>query len=324
MSKLVSVIIPSYNHEAYIEQTIRSIIAQTYDNIELLVIDDGSKNGTRAILESLKPQCEKRFKRVVFEYQQNQGVCKTQNRLIQISQGDYVYLIASDDLAKPEAIELEVDFLEKNPQYALVTGDNEIIDANGKIIYWSRKRFPVKFKYRAKFRTYGEFLQKSNDIDLSSEDFGTYKALYHGNHVPNGYLIRKCIFQKTGLFTDKKLLEDHYMMLQISKYAKMKYLNRILFSYRWHDTNTISNSTYMKDVTKRMFEYEYELIKKQYEKGIVDKNVIELWENGEFRTFFKIPFVFEIIKFKHIKENKHGRIAKLFGITIYKKTKPIF
>ena len=82
---LISVIVPAYNHEKYIEECIRSIMAQTYQNIELLVIDDGSKDGTFEILQSLKPECEKRFVRVVFETQENQGTCVTLNRLIDLA-----------------------------------------------------------------------------------------------------------------------------------------------------------------------------------------------------------------------------------------------
>ena len=224
--------------------------------------------------------------------------------------------------AKPNAIEEEAAFLDANPDYALVCGDNEIIDKNGEIVYWTRKRQITKSKFHAAFHTYGEYLEKSNNIKLSSPNFGTYQALLWGNHVPNGYLIRKSIFQKTGLFTDKKLLEDHYIMLQISKYAKMKYLNKVLFSYRWHDSNTISNSDYMNTVTKNMYDYEFSLIKNSDTK--IDSKILDLWENGLFRTYFNIPFLFKIIKFKDIKNNKRGRIAKLFGITIYKKEKPIF
>ena len=64
-SDLISVIIPAYNHERYVEECIRSIMAQTYRNIELIVIDDGSTDGTFAKLQELKPECEKRFVRVV-------------------------------------------------------------------------------------------------------------------------------------------------------------------------------------------------------------------------------------------------------------------
>ena len=78
---LVSVLIPAYNHEQYVQLTIRSIIEQTYQNIELIVIDDGSKDSTWEKISELKSECEKRFRRVDFSTQENSGTCKTLNRL---------------------------------------------------------------------------------------------------------------------------------------------------------------------------------------------------------------------------------------------------
>ena len=113
-SPLVSVIIPAYNHEKYVQETVKSIINQTYKNIELIIIDDGSTDNTWQKIQEIKEECEKRFKRVFFETKKNEGTCKTLTKLISLTQGEFVYLIASDDRAKPKAIEKEVAFLKKN------------------------------------------------------------------------------------------------------------------------------------------------------------------------------------------------------------------
>ena len=88
---------------------------------------------------------------------------------------------------------------------------------------------------------------------FTSKLFGTYESIYCNNYIPNGYLIRKSIFEKTGLFTTEAPLEDYYLMLQISKYSKMKYLNEILFSYRMHNTNTIKNNKKMEMITLKTY-----------------------------------------------------------------------
>lgn len=232
---LVSVTISAYNHERYIEECIRSIIAQTYENIELLVIDDGSKDRTFEILQSLKPECEKRFVRVVFETHENQGMPKTSNILIEKARGTYIYGIASDDKAKPYAIERLHDFLSRNPDYVLAVGDNEMIDQDSNRIYWDNERNVVSAE-NAVCRTVGE------DLGINDTDkFGRYETLLRANHVPNGYLIRRQAMIDCGKYDPDILLEDWYIHLQLIKIGKLKYIPEVLFSYRWHDSNTIKS-----------------------------------------------------------------------------------
>ena len=262
MQSLVTVNIPAYNHENYIQETIQSIINQTYQNIELIVIDDGSKDSTWQKICEMKDACEKRFVNVVFETQENHGTCYTNNRHLKKAQGEYIYFIASDDKAAPDAIEKLQAFLSQNPDYALCVGDDAIIDSNSKICYWDKKRNIVYDKNKAKYITFADFLQKTQNLDFTQEYFGTYNTIYPRNYIPNGYLIRKSIFEKIGLFTKEAPLEDYWLMLQISKYAKMKYIDEILFYYRWHNTNTIKQKSKIGDYTKRTRIYENKLLNK--------------------------------------------------------------
>ena len=212
---LVSVLIPAYNHENYIQKTIESIINQTYPNIELIILDDGSKDKTWEKITELKPKCENRFVKIHFETKQNEGTCITLNKLLKLSSGEFVYIIASDDLSKPQAIEKEVKFLQDNPDYALAVGDNEYVDSIGKQIFRTQKAFTSNIK-NAKYKTVKEFLSSKLKIDFLSDDFGSYKTLYKENYIPNGYLIRKNIFETIGNFTKNAPLEDFWLMLQIS------------------------------------------------------------------------------------------------------------
>ncbi len=89
---LVSVIIPAYNHENYVQECINSIIEQTYKNIELIIVDDGSKDSTWNKIQEMKAVCEKRFVRVHFETKENEGTCKTLNKLLSLAKGEFIYL----------------------------------------------------------------------------------------------------------------------------------------------------------------------------------------------------------------------------------------
>ena len=303
---LVSVIIPAYNHEKYVQETIKSIINQTYQNIELIIVDDGSKDNTWQKIQEMREECEKRFSRVVFETKQNEGTCKTLNRLINLTNGEYIYLIASDDISKPYAIEKEIEFLSNNTDYALVVGENEIIDKEGKKCYWDINRNTIYDIKKAYYTGLGDFLSKFRKFNFNSDRFGLYEELYlNENHVPNGYLIRKSIFKKTGLFTTKAPLEDYWLMLQISKYAKLKYLDEILFSYRWHDTNTMLCGPTIATYTSTTKDYETTCIS-QYQ---------DLYNNKflpEVACFFRMNKIIQELRTKNIKLEDLNKYCKKF------------
>ena len=324
MKNLVSVLIPAYNHGKYIQETIKSIIKQSYQNIELLVIDDGSSDDTWQKLNELKNICEKRFSRVVFETENNRGTCNTLNKLITLSQGEYIYIIASDDLAKPQAIEKLFNFLSQNPNYALTVGDNEIINSNSQRIFWDENRNSLYEEKEAKYKTFAEFLQHNRkDVDFNSENFGNYPSLAEMNYVPNGYLIRKSIFEKTGMFTQEAPLEDYYLMLQIAKYSKMKYIDKILFSYRWHPTNTIKEAEKMDEFIKQTKNYEKALIKK-IDLNNFNPEIQKYLKNGEKSCQAGIPFFFEFYKLKNLFFKKSCLRILGFEINIKNKVIPDF
>lgn len=314
---LVSVLIPAYNHENYIQETIESIINQTYPNIELIILDDGSKDKTWEKITELKPKCENRFVKIHFETKQNEGTCMTLNKLLKLSSGEFVYIIASDDLAKPQAIEKEVEFLQNNSDYALAVGDNEYVDSMGKQIFRTLKAFTSNIK-NAKYKTVKEFLSSKLKIDFLSDDFGSYKTLYKENYIPNGYLIRKNIFETIGNFTKNAPLEDFWLMLQISKYKKMKYIDEILFSYRIHDTNTIGNSTRMRELTTQTRNYEQKLLEK-YLTNHKNDELLKIYNEGICYYQTGIPNILMLYKYQKI--NTRTLKVEIFNKTIYSKNK---
>jgi len=242
---LVTVMIPLYNHAAYIAEAVNSIIRQTYKNIELIVIDDGSKDNSFEKLTEYKTLCDARFVNVIFKQRQNKGIIATLNEMIDLSNGKYLYLIASDDMAKPNAVEKQCAFLEDNPQYVQVMGDNEIVDENSEIICWNKTQNPANNPDNAKskiFKTFGDYLKASRkEIDFNSNDFGNYQSLTAGNYIPNGNMFLKNAVLDIGKYNENAPLEDWYLNLQISKKYKIKYLDEVLFSYRWHSANTMKN-----------------------------------------------------------------------------------
>ncbi len=316
-NNLISVLIPSYNHENYVQGTIKSIINQTYENIELIVIDDGSKDDTYKKILELKEECEKRFKRVHFETKENEGTVATFNKLASLAKGEYIYFIASDDMiADVNALKMQAEFLDKNKKYCLVVGDNQFIDSNGQICYWDEKQNVVYSKNKAGYLTFGDSLKAGrSDIDFNSSEFGKYYTFLKANYIPNGYLIRKSIFDLIPKFTNEAPLEDYFLHLQLSKYGKYKYIDKVLFSYRWHSANTIKNIEKMQSFTQKTLDYEYDVVQKNICASNVCKAVFETIKYGTLYKKLGVPFLFQIKKYKDGQDNKQKYLI-IFGFKI--------
>lgn len=313
-SPLVSVLIPSYNHENYVQETIKSIINQTYKNIELIVIDDGSKDSTWQKIQEMEEVCKKRFVNVHFETKENEGICKTLNKLLSYAKGDFEYTIASDDLAKPQAIEKEVNFLLENPEYSLCVGNNEIIDSEGKRCYWDKKRNILYDKKKARTKTFVEYLKRHHNY-FNDKQFGLYSTIFNSNYIPNGYLIRRTIYDKIGSYPNGQFVEDWWLMLQISKYSKMKYLDEILFSYRWHSSNTVKNNEKMREMGLNTLALEIE-IQNKVDKSLINEDALNCIKNGVIYKKIGVPFLFEVVTIK--KGMDKIRVVKVFNIEIFR------
>src|ERR1700674_2946625 len=98
MSKLVSVVIPTYNYRQFVVEAVESVLAQTYRPIELIVVDDGSTDGTRAELERFEGQ-------IRYMFQENRGLPAARNRGIRAAAGEYVAFLDADDVWAPTKIE---------------------------------------------------------------------------------------------------------------------------------------------------------------------------------------------------------------------------
>lgn len=273
MNKLISVIIPSFNHEKFITSTIKSIINQTFRNLELIIIDDNSTDNTQNAVLSLENECRKRFANFKFiKKEQNKGINNSLNTGIDLANGEFVYIIASDDIAKPEAIETFYSFIKDKADYALITGDGELIDENNNRIFWDHEFNPHK-KYDpvvAKYKTTAQRMEKSARINFLSEQYGDYKTLLWSNYVTNGYLLRKSALLEAGKYRED-VLEDWYMNLQLAKKYKFKFIDKVLFSYRWHSSNAIRTEASQKKYLSTL------LLEKDY---CFKHNLKEEWEKA--------------------------------------------
>lgn len=209
-SPLVSVIIPCYNHQAYIQDSIQSILDQTYANIELIVIDDGSKDQSVTKIEEMLEQCKTRFEYVYFNTRANKGLCATLNEALQLCKGKYVSIIASDDKMLPQKTQIQVEYLESNPSIVGVFAGIELIDKNNQIM---EQHVSEKTTY------------SFNDIILNLHDLPTLTQMFHLD-----------VIREAGGYDESIKVEDWYMLLKLTKdQKKLVYIPTVLCQYRIHD-----------------------------------------------------------------------------------------
>lgn len=210
---LVSVVIPCYNHEEFVQDAIKSAIDQTHKKIELIIIDDGSEDSSVAKIEEMIELCERRFTRFEFRSRANIGLSATLNEALEWCHGKYFSALASDDQMLPNKTEIQVEYLEKHNDVQAVMSSVNWINSDNEII--SERKSPYK--------EYG-----FEDIFLSKQ------SLYACTQLSRLESIRSIGGYKEGC-----PIEDWYMWLKLSQLGKLVSLNEKLVNYRLHDDNTI-------------------------------------------------------------------------------------
>ncbi|MBI4178981.1 glycosyltransferase family 2 protein [bacterium] len=225
---LISVIVPAYNHEKYVEDALRSLMAQSYRHLELIVIDDGSTDSTFDRIRHLKPELEQRFTRVETSTKDHEGSAKTITRCLELARGELAYMLDSDDVAHSDAIG-RLKRLMESPQTALAVGDNEFIDAESRslVLTVGTERRTTMLEYHTAGRP-----------GFSRErDFGSYASLILGNYVPNGWLMRPACIAAVGGYTFGLMLDDWTLLLKLAKKYRIAFAGSVLAKYRLHGGN---------------------------------------------------------------------------------------
>lgn len=143
MSKpLVSVVIPCYNHERYVQDCILSVINQSYTNIEVIIIDDGSNDSSVIKIKEMVERCEDRFVNFEFRHRPNVGLSSTLNEALEWCKGDYFCTLASDDQILEDKISYQVDYLNNHSNTVAIFGNVNLIDNDNK--YIKSENFPSR------------------------------------------------------------------------------------------------------------------------------------------------------------------------------------
>lgn len=213
---LISVIIPCYNAENYVEEAVRSIMSQTYKNLEIICINDCSTDNTVSILGLL---AEEDSRVVVYKNDKNLKVSKTFNKGLQCAKGLYIARMDADDIALPNRLERQINFLLKNSKVDVVGSNIQSIDAKG-----NRNNYHSKVPLE-----HDEIIEK----------------LYYKCCMMNpSILAKKSFFLDLGGYRDIDFGEDYDLWIRSTLSGKILHnLEDILLLYRSHDNN-LTNKAY--------------------------------------------------------------------------------
>lgn len=136
MNPKVSICIPTYNRKKYLKETLESVFAQSYKDFEVVIVDDGSTDGTRDLIENTG------LENLRYHWQENQGESAARNKLVELAKGDFLTFIDSDDLLFPDAVEKLVKIVETHGQDTIAYSSYINIDENGAEVKRKRQAFP--------------------------------------------------------------------------------------------------------------------------------------------------------------------------------------
>lgn len=221
---LVSVLIPAYNHEAYIQSALDSVAADGYPRVEVIILDDGSRDGTLAVAQAWASRHASRFERVEVLTQPNRGVCRTLNRLVSHAQGEYLAFLASDDELVAGGLGLRMKALQEHPAWLAVFGDAEMIDGEGRQL--------CKSALVEEFRADKRALLDSRTRGL--------ELLLHWCVPGPVFMARRAAFdpdQGVGPYDERFVFEDRDYYARLLSRCALGFVDAVVARYRVHGRN---------------------------------------------------------------------------------------
>ncbi len=204
----ISVIIHTYNNEKFIAETVESVLKQTYNEYEIIVVDDGSEDGTR---DALLPYMQK----IRYHYKENGGIASAKNAGISLSKAEFIAFLDHDDLWIPDKLKIQIEHFNRNPQIGLV---------------------------------YAKYTSFRDDKELRTKPEKGYSGWIFAKLISKSFIqtstvmVKRDCLNAVGPFDESFRLADEYdMFLRIARRFQCGFVDRELTRYRVHDTNASKN-----------------------------------------------------------------------------------
>lgn len=270
----VTVLMSTYNREGYIREAIESVLAQTFQEFEFLIVNDGSVDRSREIILSYQ---DSRIR--LIENNQNLGIPRSLNKGLNLAQGELVARLDSDDILEPERLARQVAFLEANPETALVGSGYQEIDKEGNLL--------------------GEYELPCDSTELR------WGLLFYTPFLSSSIMFRRAILQSVGLYNENfPYAQDHELWVRIAQFSPVANLNECLVKYRVHPSSiTLFHETRQYELLlESCFRYASTLLCSDDRENAIDKdlfrNIQFLLDYSQYRNWrdFDIERVEEIVQ----------------------------
>ena len=221
----ISIVIPAYNHERYVGYAIESVLGQSLQDFELVIVNDGSTDGTERVIKSYGDR------RIRYYYQVNQDAYNTINRGISLVQGEFIAILNSDDMFVSDRLENLLDYCRDGDKVCAFTDVIPVDDRNNEFT-------DPEFGWKVWHRDNREFYFSCEDL---------YTAFLHGNFMvttSNLFMTREAA-QQVGPFSSLRYLHDYdFIFRMIGRFKdRVGYLHdKKLLYYRIHGGNTLSEA----------------------------------------------------------------------------------
>ena len=204
----VTVLMLVYNAEKYIREAIESILNQTFRDFELLILLDSKTSDSSENI--IKTYVDKRIRLV--ENEKSMGLSELRNKGLRLARGEYVAIMDADDISYPNRLEMQYEYMEKNPDVGIVASWNDVIDGGGKVVEsWRPHRSSEDIYYFLNFRN----------------------CLAHCS-----ILLRKDLVVRSGGYDETmRLSEDYALYSRVSKIARISQIQELLVKWRRHETS---------------------------------------------------------------------------------------
>ena len=204
---IISVLMSVYNGENFLAEAIESILAQTFADFEFLIIDDGSKDSSARIVESLAA----RDKRIRFVSRSNKGLTKTLNELFAMSVGQFIARMDCDDVALPDRFATQLQALRNDPALVCIGGSFQLIDGEGRLLTTLRP--------------------PTDDADIQKQTLAGHGAICH----PTAMIRREALQRIGGYDEDFKTAQDLDLWLRLGEVGKLANVPQPVLKFRLHE-----------------------------------------------------------------------------------------